>query len=1061
MLLTSFAKGNKLLREGKFESAIAYYQKAIEENPQFTWSYQNLGEALEKTGRIEEAIAAFRQAVAIDPQSHCFLYKLGITLSRQGQFQEAVGYLRQAIDLNKNVPEFYLGLGAALVKLRQWSEAVECIHQALRVLDEKVETLYERALQAEGYFYLAEAKSGQEQWSDAIKLYSQSWEIYPYRVNCCISWAVALGKLGRWSEAVALCRQAVAFSGESGEVYFGLGKALGQLKQWEEAVVEYRRGIDFGFDGAEVRHCLGYTFLQLERWEEAVVEYRLVVEVDPKFAPVRHQLGYALMQLEHWEEAVIELRQAVELYPRSAIVWQQLGDVLWQLEEDGEAEEAYQKATELNPDMANLPKAKSVASALSKSEIGTINNTDRFVRLVHEADKRAFIDYSYTELSASHNFDLNCLDLHWVTCDFSPGAGGHMTIFRFIKLLGQLGHHNTLWIYQPVVHKFETEALETILKYFQTLQVEVKFIIGREEFESAAGDVIIATDWGSVQFAVSNPNFHNRFYFVQDYERFFSPQGTKALLANLTYSYKLDCICAGPWLEKIMSEKYGSWACKFWLAVDTSVYFPQTDEKVNDVVKIAFYYRRGTERRAVELGLLALEKLATYREDFEVHFFGGNTNFDRAPFQFKSHGILTSQQLRELYQDSDIGIVFSSTNYSLVPQEMMACGLPVIELAGESTEVVFPPGVVRLAGPAPLDITDAIVELMDSKTAREEQAHLATEWVKQFTWEQEVAKINGFIQNRLLEKKPNSIVVKAKPSKPKASVFIPTLNGGELLKQVIERVKEQVTPWLFEIVVIDSGSTDGTLEWMKADPVIRLYEIPKSEFQHGKTRNLGASLSEGENIAFLTHDALPVDKNWLYHLVTTLENFPNAAGIFGKHLPYPDADAFTKRDLENHFQIFDELPVYLDKNTNLKLYKNKDLSWKQKLHFYSDNNSCMRRCVWEKIPYPEISFGEDQAWAWQVIEAGYGKVYGRDAVVYHSHNFLPEETFSRSLEEASFFQKTFGYELVNKDNIYEQIKLLNEHDSQWGRDKNLDEKVIIMRQKNNEARIHGYMAALK
>ena len=78
----------------------------------------------------------------------------------------------------------------------------------------------------------------------------------------------------------------------------------------------------------------------------------------------------------------------------------------------------------------------------------------------------------------------------------------------------------------------------------------------------------------------------------------------------------------------------------------------------------------------------------------------------------------------------------------------------------------------------------------------------------------------------------------------------------------------------------------------------------------------------------------------------------------------------------------------------------------------------MRRCVWEKIPYPEISFGEDQAWAWQVIEAGYGKVYGRDAVVYHSHNFLPEEIFSRSLEEASFFQKTFGYELVNKDNIY-------------------------------------------
>ncbi|MDE5090983.1 MAG: tetratricopeptide repeat protein, partial [Trichodesmium sp. St18_bin3_1_1] len=69
MTLTAFAIGNKLLREGKLEEAIASYEKAIELNPQFAWSYQNMGHAFEKLGRIDEAIAAFRQAVAKSPES--------------------------------------------------------------------------------------------------------------------------------------------------------------------------------------------------------------------------------------------------------------------------------------------------------------------------------------------------------------------------------------------------------------------------------------------------------------------------------------------------------------------------------------------------------------------------------------------------------------------------------------------------------------------------------------------------------------------------------------------------------------------------------------------------------------------------------------------------------------------------------------------------------------------------------------------------------------------------------------------------------------------------------
>ena len=354
MTVSVFARGNQFLREGRLEEAIASYQKAIELNPQFAWSYQNLGDALEKVGRRDEAIAVFRRSVANCPESPWPFYKLGVILGQQGKFQEGVGYLRRAVELKNDVPEFYLGLGTGLVKLEQWSQAVECINQAVGMWGGTVGTLYGMSLQAEADFYLAEAKSGQGQWSEAVEFYGRSWEVNPGRVDCCMGWTKALGKLGRWSEAVELYRQGAALFEEHGELWLSLGKALGQLERWEEAVVEYERAVGLGFAGAEVRHNLGFALGQLGRWEEAIVQYRLVVEVNQRSAEVTHQLGYALMRLGRWGEAETELRKAAELHPGSAVVWQHLGYVLGELGEKDEAESAYKRALELKPNNKKL-----------------------------------------------------------------------------------------------------------------------------------------------------------------------------------------------------------------------------------------------------------------------------------------------------------------------------------------------------------------------------------------------------------------------------------------------------------------------------------------------------------------------------------------------------------------------------------------------------------------------------------------------------------------------------------------------------------------------------------
>src|SRR5690349_7580189 len=74
----------------------------------------------------------------------------------------------------------------------------------------------------------------------------------------------------------------------------------------------------------------------------------------------------------------------------------------------------------------------------------------------------------------------------------------------------------------------------------------------------------------------------------------------------------------------------------------------------------------------------------------------------------------------------------------------------------------------------------------------------------------------------------------------KASVVIPTKNPGPIFRQVLAAVCSQETPFDYDVLVVDSGSTDGSVEFVRefADPRVRLMQIKPTEFGHGKTRNL-------------------------------------------------------------------------------------------------------------------------------------------------------------------------------------------------------------------------------
>jgi len=297
----------------------------------------------------------------------------------------------------------------------------------------------------------------------------------------------------------------------------------------------------------------------------------------------------------------------------------------------------------------------------------------------------------------------------------------------------------------------------------------------------------------------------------------------------------------------------------------------------------------------------------------------------------------------------------------------------------------------------------------------------------------------------------------------KASVIIPVKNGGKLLRQVLQAVLAQQTPWPYDILVIDSGSRDGSTGIVR-ELGIRLHEIPPAEFGHGKTRNLGASLTTGEFIVFITQDALPTDVHWLYNLVAAAELTPTTAGAFGRHLAYPEHGPVIARELQQHFAGFGAQANTVCQDDS-KRYQ-QDQGYRQFLHFFSSNNACLRRSVWQRIPLPEVDFAEDQLWAKAVIEAGLAKAYAPEACVFHSHKFGVLESYQRAFDESNALRKLFGYELVPSfKHLLKHSFLLSRRDWCWIAESSLPTRNkwlgMIKPPAANFSRLLGYYAGAK
>ena len=217
------------------------------------------------------------------------------------------------------------------------------------------------------------------------------------------------------------------------------------------------------------------------------------------------------------------------------------------------------------------------------------------------------------------------------------------------------------------------------------------------------------------------------------------------------------------------------------------------------------------------------------------------------------------------------------------------------------------------------------------------------------------------------------------------SIVLPVRDGGPHFDHLRRHLAAVRARHEVDVLVIDSGSTDGTDDRAE-EAGFRVHRIPPEEFGHGRTRNLGVRLAEGEVVCFVTHDVLPVTLDWPLRFADALGHDDALAGIYGRQVPR-DATTmemfFVSLNYPGHALRFDPGADGHHPRPGRVLFSNAF--------------SAVRRRIALEVPLPEDAlYSEDQIWAHRALQAGWSIAYDPSVEALHAHVYSLKGLFRRS-----------------------------------------------------------------
>ena len=244
---------------------------------------------------------------------------------------------------------------------------------------------------------------------------------------------------------------------------------------------------------------------------------------------------------------------------------------------------------------------------------------------------------------------------------------------------------------------------------------------------------------------------------------------------------------------------------------------------------------------------------------------------------------------------------------------------------------------------------------------------------------------------------------------PLVSIVIPTFNAGTRLEQVLCAIESQDSEVRRELVAIDSGSTDGTIERLRQHGAVVL-NVPPGGFNHGETRNAALSAVRGAFAVLLVQDAVPASSTWLAALLEPILNDASVAGSFARQVAAPDASSLTAHYL-SHWVAAGEQHRAIGPFTHDDFDRMSPADRHAACAF--DNVcSCIRVSVWREHPFRRTAIAEDLEWARDVLLAGHRLVYTPAAVVVHSHERNVKYELQRAYLVHQRLQALFGLSTI-------------------------------------------------
>ncbi len=204
-------------------------------------------------------------------------------------------------------------------------------------------------------------------------------------------------------------------------------------------------------------------------------------------------------------------------------------------------------------------------------------------------------------------------------------------------------------------------------------------------------------------------------------------------------------------------------------------------------------------------------------------------------------------------------------------------------------------------------------------------------------------------------------------------------NEGWALRETLPALKAQeYTNW--ELIVIDSGSADNSLELLKEAQPRQLVQLEPGTYNPSRVMNQGMTLAQSNFCIFLNADATPQGRNWLRPLVNALQD-PKTAAVFGRQIPRPNCQAVYARDYERCFGP-----------------QRESAGWE---HFFSMVSSGLRKDIWAQRGFLEkMQYSEDDEYTRWCLAQGYRVVYCPESLVMHSHNYTAAQAYKRWFGEA-------------------------------------------------------------